>query len=269
MTFSDLKAYQTPHDRLYLRATESIARSRRTAEMAVQKFVNSIIEDADLLVALIGRDRLDEIALQYLRDKVQPDMDGAGLPVKKTGSNAVADEKGQGVFDPQSSIAPSSAPHSETPAQPVGGGHPKDVAHAAYVSPSTNGNTTIVRSHERLLPGKSREASSEKWSPLDIQKPKSKAPYKAPTERVSADKQLSAKNLVASNILVTVEIRGKPIGKWRKEEAQELAEKMDWDAKVLKAFTDPIPPGALVEEYITISEAEQIMKKLEASRYAA
>ena len=241
MTFSDLKAYQTPHDRLYLRATESIARSRRTAETAVQKFVNSIIEDADLLVALIGRDRLDEIALQYLRDKVQPDMDGVGLPVKKTGSDAVADEKGQANADTQSAHAPSSAPHSKTPAQPVGGGQATRDIHPKFSPPSSktwSQDDVTVTEHTRRKPN-------------------------AP--RVSPQDRLKHLNRHAMSILDTIKVRNLAIGDWKVGEAMKQAKESAWEGRLLAALTAAIPAyaseGEKLRTYLTPNQVEKILKE--------
>ena len=241
MTFSDLKAYQTPHDRLYLRATESIARSRRTAEMAVQKFVNSIIEDADLLVALIGRDRLDEIALQYLRDKVQPDMDGAGLPVKKTGSNAVADEKGHHHPDIPVASTSSSASHSKTAAQPVGGGHPGNFTQATTASPS-----------------------SKTWSQDDVKVTEhTRRNPNAP--RVSPQDRLKHMNRHAMSILDTVKVRGLAIGDWEVGKAMQQAKESAWEGRLLAALTAAIPAYApendKLRTYLTPDQVEKILKE--------
>jgi hypothetical protein len=222
---------ETPEKTLHRLAVESIAKSRRSVDRALPKFLALVSEDPYLVVALVGESVVKNAALQYLHDTLLRDMDGGG----------------------QKAV--------DTP-----------WVRAFPTSPETDIYTT-VREHPRILPGRTRPKEPSPWSKSDIpsrseNERKPKAPYVAPKERVSAEKQLRTKNIVAASILDTLIVRGKAIGEWRKEEALELAEKMDWDGKVLKAFADPLPPGALVKEYITVREAENIMKTLEANRAA-
>jgi hypothetical protein len=222
---------KTTEQTLHIIAVETIAKSRRSVERALPSFLDLVSGDPRLIIALVGEDALKSAALKYLQETLSRDMDGGGIglnPIGKNRRNVVPDDKE---------------------------------------------NYTTVREHPRLLPGKIHSVDPESWSKSDILPHaktgrKAKAPYVAPKERVSAEAQLKTKNLVASSILDTLIVRGKAIGKWRKEEALELSEKLDWDGKVLKAFADPLPPGALVEEYITVREAEQIMKTLESTRAA-
>ena len=258
--------------RLHLLAVEALQEFDKSVDRATPKVFHLVVDDADLLMELVS---------QYVQKVLDEDMNGGGIglrPVDKTGGDVVAGGAGQSSFDALTIDAPSSAPQSQTPAEmPVGGGHARRETHFPSASPSIPSRHeayTVVREHERVLPSKKAfAAQQEQWRPADIApstktETKPKVPYVAPKERVSAQAQLRAKNIVAATILDTLIVRGKSIGKWRKEEALELAEKLDWDGKVLKAFADPLPPGALVEEYITVREAENIMKTLEANRAA-
>lgn len=231
---------KTPEQTLHLLAVEAIAKSKRSVDRALPKFMKLVSDDPSLVIALVGESVVNNAALQYLHDTLLRDMDGGGIGLHHHGG-------GHDSLRTQDRNASPSSPQADI--------------------------YTTVREHPRILPGRSRPKEAFPWSKSDIpsrseNEGKSKTPYVAPKERVSAEKQLRTKNIVAASILDTLIVRGKPIGKWRKEEALELAEKMDWDGKVLKAFADPLPPGALVEEYITVKEAENIMKTLEANRAA-
>lgn len=288
MTLADLKQYQTPRDRLLLLGTKALQKSGRSAERAVIRFINELMDsdDPELVKELVGADVVKNAALGFLREVLRRDMDGGGIGlrhVNKTGSDAAAEEACQMPRDPQWTVARPSAPQSQNPATtPVGGGH---------IALDTQKGASSPTSH----PAKSTEHPEDLytrkplWSPSNIAptqkqgersvpvtnnfrsapgKAPAKAPYVAPKERVSAAQQLKAKNIVAASILTETIVRGKPLGEWRKEEALELSETLTWDGKVLKAFADPLPPGALVKEYITVREAENIMKTLEANRAA-
>src|SRR4051812_15562633 len=106
--------YKTPAQQLHVLAVDSIVKSRRSAELALPKFMNVVAEDPELLMALVGTQRLNEIALQYLRDVLSRDMDGGGIGLspkspKKTGSDAAVEVAGQCEDDTQASAARPSA----------------------------------------------------------------------------------------------------------------------------------------------------------------
>lgn len=279
--------YQPPKNRLFLETCAVIREMRQnnlSRGSAEARLYATVVDGADLALEMIGKERMMRFVSEHIREVEQRDFDGGGIglrPVTKTGGNAVADEMGQSENDYRDDRTPSSAPQSQTPAEmPVGGGHVvcEDQTFAASPSPSSgNAHFTTVRQHPRRLPSAPidtpRPPAAGVWSPSNIVpttrgEPKVKVPYVAPKERVSAQAQLRTKNIVAASILDTMIVRGRAIGEWRKEEALELAEKLDWDGKVLKAFADRLPPGALVKEYITVREAEEIMKTLEANRAA-
>nr|BDD44220.1 hypothetical protein 49 [Balneolaceae bacterium] len=237
MTFSSFKAYETPKDRLLNCAKDAVLKSRRSDEIALQKFIGRIIDDADLLVALIGRDRLDQIALQFLRDNVS----AGNVPATKTGSNAVADEKGHRHADVRPPVASSSVPHSKTPAQPVGGGRDDRDTSMIPASPS-----------------------SKTWSQDDV-KVTEHTRRKPNAPRVSPQDRLKHMNRHAMSILDTVKVRGLAIGDWEVGKAMQQAKESAWEGRLLAALTAAIPAYApendKLRTYLTPDQVEKILKE--------
>lgn len=272
--------YFTPERRLYKETClviQAMRESNLSRGSAEARLFATIAEDPDLLLQLVGKERMMQFVSEHITEVEQRDFDGGGIglcPVTKTGGDAVADEAGHCETDVHMGCAPSSAPQSQTPAEkPVGGGQTHGDSHAIHASPTTH---TTVREHPRRLKSAPIDAPrpAAAWSPSNIApttkaEPKPKAPYVAPKERVSAQAQLRTKNLVASSILDTTIIRGKPLGKWKKGEALALSERMHWDCIVIDNFCKPMPSEEMaIEDFYTVREAEILMKKLEANRAA-
>ena len=252
--------------RLYTLAVELLRQSGGNVFIPRQSFIEAVLKDRDILEAFVS-----ELALEYL-DRVKTDMDGSAI-VKTE-----ADGGGQFKRDAQDGSTPSTSTKTGSmPAAAERTGHlSRDIQVASARPPAPPSQTPSIKTAGggQTVGGPHTSGASPysilTWSPHDIGKknPLPRTPYQKPTDRVSAEAQARMKNAVAETVLDTIKVRGLPIGDWISDKALAEAENMDWDSRVLRAFAHGVPPGRLIREFVTPKEAENIRKKLEASRAA-
>lgn len=236
--------YMTADKRLHLLAVEAIQSARRSTDRAVPKFVGMIAEDPDLILELVGREKLKMLALTYLMETLQRDMDGGGIglpAVEKAGSSAVAEGVGQSKHDTHVDVSRPSAPQSKTPAvKLVGGGHRPLDAHLASASSFSN----------------------LAWSIADISEERSKrtAPNKP---AVSFADRVKAESRYAKTVLDTFMLRGRPIGDWTHEELANVAETTARENRIAETFKRITPAGGRVRDYVKAEDAEVAVRSVE------
>lgn len=236
--------YMTADKRLHLLAVEAIQSARRSTERALPKFVGMIGEDPDMILELVGREKLRMLALSYLMETLQRDMDGGGIglrAVENAASNAVVEGAGHILDDLQTRVARPSAPQSQTPAVGlVGGGYDDgDIHHALASPPSETG-------------GSKSDISQKLSKPTWMNKP-----------AVSFADRVKAESRYARTVLDTFMLRGRPIGEWTHEELASVAETTARENRIAETFKRITPAGGRVRDYVKAEDAEAAVRSVE------
>lgn len=285
--------YQTGDARIADMAFAMLRKSRVVPEAVVRDFLLEVRKDDELLFALLTHNLPESYlyskALEYLTERAD-DMNGTAV-------RAAADGGGHRGHDLHAEDAPATSPEIGGDAEADGvGQYPRDIHEdAAHPSAPLRSQMPLKKTagggHVNS-DNQSRRASpspTPAWSPSDLKsvsprervssdtkvfvndhwrEPPGKVHAKATKPRVPLDQQLAAHNTYALIILDTLKIRGKAIGDWTHEEMMAQAETSAWEARILEAFGRRTPAGGKVRDYVTPEEAEEILKRAEASNAA-
>ena len=231
---------ETPKVRLYNLTLGFLKSFDMSVDQTAGSLVAAISDDPAALVELVGKDRLIGIAQEYAQRLYDEDIRGGGIglrPANKTGGDAAADETGQETIDTQKSLARSSAPPSQTPAEkPVGGGQMLVDPHRSSASPTSPAAAKRVTVSEYPQPVRKPEPVNVTWSPANISEQRAKPPsFNKPAVSPETLRRITVRH--AKAYLDNITCNGRPLGKLTAMEALSWAESVDRmeDDKIVKS----------------------------------